>query len=347
MTFVIWKYRKRLDKSFLILSFFLLGKGLTLISNLIFNLEVNLPLLWRNTAIFFYSFLFFYAPFIYFFSKQVTTGMIFKTKQAIHFFPFVIFLLLNSILILQINVFHNQSFITDLANIIEKFTYLYFVQVISYSLAAYYLLLKNERADVHFKKSFKWVKHFILLFIIVWFLFLSSTVSAVCFKNYSIAQSLEIFGLGFLIVLSNITLFTLFKNPELFYNDLLLKKTPNPNNNDLITKENYDNLCHVIVKKELHKESDLKVARLAEEIGLSARNTSLLIKEYHKGNFYDYINSFRIEEAKKLLLNSNNDLTILSIIYESGFNSKSVFNTVFKKNVGMTPSEFRQLQTKD
>ncbi|WP_339631470.1 helix-turn-helix transcriptional regulator [Bizionia echini] len=347
VTFVIWKYRKRLDNSFLILSFFLLGKGLTLISNLIFNLETELPLLWRSMAIFLYSFLFSYAPFVYFFSKQVTTGFIFKTKHAIHFAPFVIFLFLNLTLILQINVFDNQSLIADLASIIDKYTYLYFIQVIAYSIAGYYLLLKNEKIDEQFKKSFKWVKHLVLLFIIVWFLFLSSTISFSVFNNDTLAQYLEIFGLGFLIVLSNLTLFTLFRNPELFYNDLSLKKNTIEITNDLLTKDSYDKLCQIILKKELHKESNLKVADLANEIGLSARNTSLLIKEYHKGNFYDYINSFRIEEAKKMLLNKNNDLTILSIIYESGFNSKSVFNTVFKKSVGMTPSEFRQLQTED
>lgn len=340
VTFIIWKYRKRLDNSFIILSFFLLGKGLTLLSNLIFNLGSELPMLWRSIAIFLYSFLFFYAPFIYFFSKQVTNGLIYKAKYVVHFIPFVIFIILNITLLVQLNIFKNQRFIADLAVIIDKFTYLYFFQVIGYSIVAYSILFKNEKLDEHFKKSFKWVKHLIMLFVVVWFLFLSSTVSFVVFENISLSQYFEIIGLVFLIVLSNITIYTLFKNPELFYNDLSIKKTNNNINNDFLTEENYNNLCDTILNKEMHKEPNLKVADLASEVGFSERNTSLLIKEFHKGNFYDFINSFRIEEAKELL-RENHDMTILSVLYESGFNSKSVFNTTFKKMVGTTPSNFR------
>ena len=59
-------------------------------------------------------------------------------------------------------------------------------------------------------------------------------------------------------------------------------------------------------------------------------------------NFYDLINTHRVEEAKKRLIDSNNTKTILEILYEVGFNSKSVFNSAFKKNTGFTPTEFRK-----
>lgn len=58
-------------------------------------------------------------------------------------------------------------------------------------------------------------------------------------------------------------------------------------------------------------------------------------------NFRNYINSYRIEEAKKILINES-DKNILTICYDVGFNSKSTFNTCFKKYTGKTPSEFRQ-----
>jgi len=55
------------------------------------------------------------------------------------------------------------------------------------------------------------------------------------------------------------------------------------------------------------------------------------------------VNGYRIDEAKKLLSDpAHNSEKIISVLYDCGFNSKSVFNTVFKKNTGLTPSEFRR-----
>ena len=57
------------------------------------------------------------------------------------------------------------------------------------------------------------------------------------------------------------------------------------------------------------------------------------------------MNGYRIEEAKKLLLDpKNKNFTILSVGFEAGFNSKTTFNTVFKKFTGLTPTEFRDRQ---
>ncbi len=71
---------------------------------------------------------------------------------------------------------------------------------------------------------------------------------------------------------------------------------------------------------------------------------SRLFSHYHS-NFFEFINGYRIEEAKRLLLaDEAKDDTILDIIYKSGFNSQSAFHRFFKRIVGMTPSEFRNRQ---
>ena len=61
-------------------------------------------------------------------------------------------------------------------------------------------------------------------------------------------------------------------------------------------------------------------------------------------NYWTLINKYRIEEAKELLINSPED-SILKIAYTVGYNSKTTFNTTFKKIVGITPSEFRNDNT--
>ncbi|MCK5455567.1 MAG: AraC family transcriptional regulator, partial [Melioribacteraceae bacterium] len=59
-------------------------------------------------------------------------------------------------------------------------------------------------------------------------------------------------------------------------------------------------------------------------------------------NFFDFINRYRIEEVKKEIIKPENDnLTLLAVAMDVGFNSKSSFNTLFKKYVGLTPSKYR------
>jgi AraC-like DNA-binding protein len=60
-------------------------------------------------------------------------------------------------------------------------------------------------------------------------------------------------------------------------------------------------------------------------------------------NFFEFINHYRIEEAKRMLTNpKDKKITVLEVMYQSGFNSKSSFNTLFKKQTGLTPVEFKK-----
>lgn len=89
----------------------------------------------------------------------------------------------------------------------------------------------------------------------------------------------------------------------------------------------------------------LSLQSLASEISISTKHLSQIINNSFQQNFYHFINSYRIEECKKLLSdNTQNDINILEIAYDVGFNSKNSFNSAFKKHTGMTPSEFRKCQ---
>ena len=83
------------------------------------------------------------------------------------------------------------------------------------------------------------------------------------------------------------------------------------------------------------------LADLAEQISVSASLLSHIINTSLNKNFYDFINFYRVQESQQMLLeNVQGHRTILEILYEAGFNSKSVFNQAFKKHTGMTPTEF-------
>lgn len=86
---------------------------------------------------------------------------------------------------------------------------------------------------------------------------------------------------------------------------------------------------------------DITLARLSEEIGVSPEYLSGVINGRLNMNFFDFVNHHRIEEFKTLCREpKNHNLTLISLAYDCGFNSKATFNRVFKKSVGITPSEY-------
>lgn len=103
-----------------------------------------------------------------------------------------------------------------------------------------------------------------------------------------------------------------------------------------------------IIEKAIHQdklflESNINLERFAEQIGLKPRDISAILKMHYQSNFFEFINRYRVEEAKRLLvLPELKDETILEIIYKSGFNSPSAFHRFFKRMVGVTPTEYRQ-----
>ena len=91
---------------------------------------------------------------------------------------------------------------------------------------------------------------------------------------------------------------------------------------------------------------DLTLLDLSEKLSLSPHNLTEVINTQFNQNFYEFVNSYRIEEVKARLSDSAySHMTLLAIGLDSGFNSKSSFNAVFKKQVGMTPSQFKKQLT--
>ena len=89
---------------------------------------------------------------------------------------------------------------------------------------------------------------------------------------------------------------------------------------------------------------DLTLNELADQLEIPARQLSNLINQQLGQTFFDLINRYRVEEAKRRIRESDDPkLTVLEVMYQVGFNSKSSFNTAFKKYTGQTPTEFRSL----
>jgi len=102
-------------------------------------------------------------------------------------------------------------------------------------------------------------------------------------------------------------------------------------------------LINLLEDEQLYQDANLSMASLAEQMDTSTRTLSRIIKDGFDGNFFDLINTYRVEEVKiNLLEESYAHYSILSIGLDAVFNSKSTFYNVFKKQTGMTPSQYRK-----
>ncbi|MFN5548392.1 MAG: helix-turn-helix domain-containing protein [Bacteroidota bacterium] len=109
------------------------------------------------------------------------------------------------------------------------------------------------------------------------------------------------------------------------------------------TDEHYQNLLTVMKTKKPYLNPELSLEMLAADVELSAGYLSQIINKKEKSNFYDFVNRYRVEEAKELLSNARfNHYSLLAIGQEAGLNSKTTFNTAFKRYAGVTPSQFKK-----
>lgn len=139
---------------------------------------------------------------------------------------------------------------------------------------------------------------------------------------------------------------------------LLNKQTPNTKNQihvkansitGTFTSENsyFKKLEDLFTNHQIYKDSTLDRNRVAEKLGISPGYVSQLVNAVTGENFSTYINQYRVEAVKKLLLNTDFDnYSLLAIGLECGFPSKSTFYNAFKKATDMTPNTYRKKHKK-
>ena len=98
----------------------------------------------------------------------------------------------------------------------------------------------------------------------------------------------------------------------------------------------------LMTQHEYFKSSELTQLKLAEYMGISRHQLSELLSLHSSGNFYEFLNKFRIEAVKSEIINQPVNTNLLNLAYDCGFNSKSSFINAFKKFEGLTPSQYRK-----
>jgi AraC-like DNA-binding protein len=109
------------------------------------------------------------------------------------------------------------------------------------------------------------------------------------------------------------------------------------------TKHYVSNLRQYMDAEKPYLDPEISLPELSKRLGVSSHFLSRVINEQLGVNFFDFVNRYRVEEVKLRITDPKfNYLSILGIAFESGFNTKSTFNRVFKKTTGLTPKEFRE-----
>jgi len=111
----------------------------------------------------------------------------------------------------------------------------------------------------------------------------------------------------------------------------------------LVTQNHLHQILQGIERHQLHLQPGISLGEYAEQVGLGENDMSTILNRELNQNFFEFINAYRVEEAKRLLADPENRLlSVLDILLRSGFNSKSSFHRFFNRLVGTTPSEFRR-----
>ncbi len=148
--------------------------------------------------------------------------------------------------------------------------------------------------------------------------------------------------------------YLIYKKPELFI-DYSPGSLPPPDSGEV--KEKYQNnsldyeqidvyfeqLLAILENDKPYLDGELRLSDLAEKMGIPSHQLSQVINRAAGKNFFDFINGYRIGFAKVLLESAEErELNMLDIAMQSGFNSKASFNRVFKKETGLTPTQYRK-----
>lgn len=212
---------------------------------------------------------------------------------------------------------------------------------------------KNVESVISNKEPFDlhWIKKIIYASVV-------ATIIATLYNVFTNATELNLYmNLFFLAVVYMIAYFSI-KQREIYPQDLDIDEIVNTNNieneqqksKQLLSNSELETLkeklLYLIETEKPYLDSELNLVKLADKLSLSTHQLSYVINNGFNENFFQFINKYKVQKAKELLNNPKYDnYTIVAIGFESGFNSKTAFNTTFKKMTSYTPTEYRKLRS--
>ncbi len=220
-----------------------------------------------------------------------------------------------------------------------------------FKLLSGYRTLIGEQLSFNEKISLTWLKMMTSGLTVIWCMLVITLLTGELFSEYLLVAlhvisalliiSLNIFGLQQVDIFKKLRI-DIHKLTDERASDLKKEKYQRSSLDKALTEKLCQSTLTFMEKEKPFLNNELSLASLAELLDLPPHYLSQVINQTMKQNFFEFINGYRVQFAKKLLLNSND--TVLKIAMDSGFNSKTTFYKAFKKDSSMSPSEYRQLK---
>jgi len=227
---------------------------------------------------------------------------------------------------------------------------LFYIVLMFDELKKYKKLLQENYANT-FSFNYKWL--FQLTIVVLSIFILSQFKQLYKFQGTDI-DTLNVMRLALVSILLGFLFWIVLKSmyhPELFkaidtnhqlVKTLVTENTKTNTKNNAQTEGQIRELQNFMEEQEPFLDPSLTLQKLAHRIKIPSRELSIIINHHLNQHFFDFITAYRIKKAITILENpSNRKLTILEVLYDVGFNSKSPFNKAFKKHTGQTPTEYR------
>lgn len=294
-----------------------------------------------------FNFYYLLIPLFYVYVKNISKSRISNRNLIFLFLPGIIeFLFFLSLFIqnsaLKLELHDSEKFMVY----IDLIIFLSYLYSIYYSIIIVKYINKHKTRVENFYsntegKLLLWAKSVIIFLLIYLFLLTFYPFENTIYSNsfFSFVNVIFIFWLG----ITGIKQKAIFEKSTEVHTETVVKIEDKPTvvNDDLHTK-NYNRLIKLMEEDKFFLNPNISLADVSRELKISQRNLSELIHKESQTNFSQFVNYYRVEEAKKLLIDAKNDnLNMLGIAYDSGFNSKASFYSVFKKFTSQTPNNFK------
>lgn len=310
----------------------------------------------------FISLLMLHGPFLYFYiSALIDEKYKFNKISLLHFVPFVLF----NVFIFISSLFPEIAGSIRLDHVENEhgapLLFNFFLILTALSGPVYFMLSIRlfKIFDINIFNNFStteninldWLRKLVYSFGIIWTgLIIFATIHhvfhffswAFCTDGLFLSLSVFIILIGY-FGLKQKEIFIHYPDQKIEYVTAKKTKYASVLLNEADVEQYVRKIKHFMKTEKSYMDADLTLPGLANKLKIPSHHLSRVINEKLGLNFFDFINQYRIEEVKAKMTNPEFDnLSILGIAFESGFNTKSAFNRVFKKMTGITPSEYKK-----
>lgn len=298
------------------------------------------------------------GPALFYYVKSLMDeNLKFTKRDLVHLMAFALYFLVMFIL------FHRFDADTKTRMLIHNFlgrtgyylhNFLVYSPFIFYSGACIIKIRKYRRqakdhyASIHRKKVL-WLQSLVTGLMLIWTL---AVIKLGCKYLGVVPPIPSSFIIIVIFIFANAIFFTGFSAQEIFLPIPEAQAPPEKYLKTPMDETRRDDILQRILsfmeEEKPYMDPEFNLQKLSGQTGIKPHRISQVINTGLKKNFYDMVNGYRIEESKRLLeknavateLKASDKKTVLEILYESGFNSKSAFHRAFKKHTGMTPTLF-------